>query len=143
MRLGFLLFGLFTIAGCILFDVDEEAPQESVPATIALSSSCSDLWKHYTDELQLINDDEANWGTHDDNAVQYLSQFSDSCNVADTRESAATDLRCKALWGIYVNESGRMTKDDRMWRDHDLQQVEAMNRIRNNCNSTACKFLPG
>ena len=102
----------------------------------------SDLWKHYTDEVQLINDDEAGWSTHDDNAVQVFSQFNSNCNIADTRETAATELRCKALWSIYVKESGRMTKDDRTWREHDAQQAEAMNRIRNNCTSTACMFLP-
>jgi hypothetical protein len=143
MRLLFLLLGLFAVSGCMLFDVDEEAPQESAPTTLAINSSCSDLWKHYTDELQLINDDEANWGAHDDNAVQYLMQFQGRCNLADRRENAATELRCKALREIYTKEAGRMTKDDRMWRDHDLQQVEAMNRIRSNCTSTACKFLPG
>ncbi|HKC95169.1 MAG TPA: hypothetical protein VKB81_14215 [Nitrospira sp.] len=143
MRLAFLLFELFAITGCMLFDMDE-SPQEPIPATsVAFTSSCADLWKHYTDELQLINDDEVSWRAHDDNAVQYLMQFSGSCNVADTGETAATELRCKALWSIYMKESGRMTKDDRTWREHDLQQVEAMNRIRSNCNSTACKFLPG
>jgi hypothetical protein len=79
MRLLFLLLGLFAVSGCMLFDVDEEAPQESAPTTLAINSSCSDLWKHYTDELQLINDDEANWGAHDDNAVQYLMQFQGRC----------------------------------------------------------------
>ena len=144
MRLSFLLFGVLAVSGCMFFDLDEEPEQDPVSATsLTLNSSCGDLWKHYTDELQLINDDEANWGVHDDNAVQYLSQFSGSCNVADTRENAASDLRCKALWSIYVKESGRMTKDDRMWREHDLQQAEAMNRIRSNCANTACKFLPG
>lgn len=144
MRLVFLSFGLFAITGCMLFDLDEDAPQEPVSATsVNLNSSCTDLWRHYTDELQLINDDEANWGAHDDNAVQYLTQFGGSCNVADTREPAATELRCKALWGIYMKEASRMTKDDRMWREHDLQQTEAMNRIRSTCTSTACKFLPG
>ena len=64
-------------------------------------------------------------------------------DVAAPREATATELRCKALWSIYLKESGRMTKDDRMWREHDLQQIEAMNRIRNNCTSTACRFLPG
>ncbi|WP_447983317.1 hypothetical protein [Nitrospira sp. Nam74] len=80
MRLAFLLFGLCTVLGCMLFDLEEEASPDPAPATsLALNSSCTDLWKHYTDELQLINDDEANWSTHDDNAVQYLSQFSGSC----------------------------------------------------------------
>ena len=143
MRLAFLFFGLCAMSGCMLFEMEEEAAPESVPATIALNFSCSDLWKHYTDELLLINDDEANWSAHDDNAVQYLAQINGSCNVADMREATATELRCKALWNIYMKESGRMTKDDRTWRDHDLQQVEAMNRIRSNCTSTACKFLPG
>jgi hypothetical protein len=142
MRLAFLLFGLFAITGCMLFDPNEEASQEPIPAT-PVAFSCTDLWKHYNDELQLINDDEANWRAHDDNAVQYVTQFADICNVADTREIPATELRCKALGSIYMKESGRMTKDDRTWREHDLQQVEAMNRIRSNCNSTACKFLPG
>jgi len=27
--------------------------------------------------------------------------------------------------------------------EEDAPQAEAMNRIRNNCTSTACRFLPG
>src|SRR5262249_52293578 len=142
MRFAVLLFGSLLMTGCMLFDLEEDSPQQSVSATsLALNSSCTDLWKHYTDEVQLINDDEANWGVHDDNAVQYLAQLNGTCNAADTRETAAIELRCKALWGIYVKEAGRMTKDDHAWREHDIQQAEAMNRIRSNCTSTACKFL--
>src|SRR5690349_1042967 len=140
MRLAFLFFGLLTSA-CMLLDVEEDGHQEAPGAD--LNVSCTDLWKHYTDELQLINDDDANWAAHDDNAVRVLSQFSGSCNVADAREASAAELRCKALWSFYMKETGRMTKDDRLWREHDLQQVEAMNRIRNSCNNTACKFVPG
>ena len=58
-------------------------------------------------------------------------------------EISASDLRYKAVWNIYVKESRRMTKDDRTWREHDVQQTEAMNRIRSHCTSTACKYLPG
>jgi hypothetical protein len=143
MRLAFL-FALLALTGCMLFDVEEDGQPDPISATsVAPASSCTDLWKQYTDELQLINDDEASWAAHDDNAAQFLSQFSGSCNVADSKETAATELRCKALWSLYMREAGRMTKDDRMWREHDAQQTEAMNRIRNSCTSTACKFLPG
>src|SRR5215510_11433502 len=70
MRLAVFLFGLFAITGCVLFDLDEDSPQTPVSATsVTLNSSCTDLWKHYTDEVQLINDDETNWSAHDDNAV--------------------------------------------------------------------------
>ena len=143
MRTGVLTVVLFATTGCALFDFDgDESPPVPV-SSFALPASCSDAWKSYTDEIRLINDDEANWRGHDDSAIQHLAQFGGSCGAADTREAAAMDVRCKALWDIYLKEVSRMTKDDRTWRDHDLQQTEAMNRIRSSCTRTACTLLPG
>lgn len=142
MRLLLLLSGAVMIGGCAFFDIDEDPPASPAP-TLAANASCTDLWKRYSDEVRLIEDDRANWQAHDDNALQYLGQFAGSCNAADTREAAASDLRCKALWDIYVKEVGQMTKNDRTWREHDLQQTEAMNRIRTSCDKTACTLLPG
>lgn len=116
-----LLVGMFTLAGCALFDLDEDPPPSPAPV-LAGNTSCTDLWKHSSDEVRLINDDEANWQTHDDTAMQHAAQFSGSCNPADTQDAAAADLRCKALWDVYVKAVGRMTKNDRTWRDHDLRR---------------------
>jgi hypothetical protein len=139
-----LIFLALTMAtGCAFFDRDDDPPSEdSLPETV-LTASCTELWKLYSDELQLVDGDDANWQVHDDKAMQYFSHFHTACNQADIREPAARDLRCKALWGIYVKEVGRMTKEEQAWRDHDAQQTEAMNRIRSSCAKTACTFIPG
>ncbi|BCA56955.1 hypothetical protein W02_40950 [Nitrospira sp. KM1] len=137
--------GLCTLGGCALFAWDEAGPGPETESQVVVVpvESCSDLWKHYSDEARLITDDQVEWRAHDDRAVLYLGQFGGSCNAADTRDAAASDLRCKALWDVYLKEVGQMTKDDRTWRDHDIQQSEVMNRIRSSCEKTACTLLPG
>ncbi|HMU54650.1 MAG TPA: hypothetical protein PKA61_06575 [Nitrospira sp.] len=143
MRACLLFLTVITVAGCAFFDPDDDPPsQDSIPEAV-LTASCPELWKRYSDELQLVDDDDANWQAHDDRALQYFGHFGAACNAADMRETAARDLRCKALWGVYVKEVGRMTKEEQTWRDHDAQQTEAMNRIRSNCAKTACTFFPG
>ncbi|BFU96284.1 MAG: exported protein of unknown function [Nitrospira sp.] len=138
-----LFLALTMVAGCAFFETDEApSPQDAIPDMV-LTASCTDLWKRYSDELQLVGDDDANWQAHDDTAMQYFGHLGTACNAADMREQAARDLRCKALWGIYVKEVGRMTKEEQTWRDHDAQQSEAMNRIRSSCAKTACTFFPG
>lgn len=145
---GCLILLLFLMlnaaAGCAVFESDDDlSPQDSVVPEVVLTGSCAELWKRYSDELQLVDDDGANWQAHDDMAMQYFGHFNTACNSADMREQAARDLRCKALWGIYVKEVGYMTKEQQTWRDHDAQQTEAMNRIRTSCAKTACTFFPG
>lgn len=143
MRACLAVLALTMTAGCAFFERDDDPPfQDSIP-DVVLTASCTDLWKRYSDELQLVDDDEANWQTHDDTALQYYRHFGAVCNAADMRDAAARDLRCKALWGVYVKEAGRMTKEEQTWRDHDVQQGEAMNRIRSSCAKTACTFFPG
>jgi hypothetical protein len=112
MRLVLLLMGCVAVAGCALFDDVDDGPHQVPVSVVTPTASCTDLWKHDADELQLINDDEANWQAHDDNAVQDLVQFSGTCNAADTRDAAANEWRCNALGDMYVREVGRMTKDD-------------------------------
>jgi len=144
MRACLAFLVLTMTAGCAFFDRDDDPDplQDSIPEAV-LTDSCAELWKHYSDELQLVDDDNANWQAHDDKAQQYFGYFGTACNEADVRDAAARDLRCKALWGVYVKEVGRMTKEEQTWRDHDVQQAEAMNRIRSSCAKTACTFLPG
>lgn len=141
MRFLLLLFGLFALGGCVLVDLDENMPQVTVPDT-ALSPSCRELWRNYVEQVQLITDDDMNWSAHDDHATQLMTQFSGSCDAAGTREDSARELRCKALWDIYVKQVARMTKDDLNWRKHDAQQNDALARIRVNCAKTACTYLP-
>ena len=95
MRTVILLFCCVTIAGCAWIDADNDSPAASLPSVLP-PASCTDIWKRYTDEVRLVMDDEANWQAHDENAQQYLAQFSLSCNAADSREAAAAELRCKA-----------------------------------------------
>lgn len=144
MRACLLFLVLTMTAGCAFFDRDDDPSpvQDSIPEAV-LTASCTELWKHYSDELRLVDDDDANWKMHDDKAQQYFGHFGAACNSADMRDAAAKDLRCKALWGLYVKEVGRMTKEEQTWLDHDAQQTEAMNRIRSSCAKTACTFLPG
>ena len=142
MRSALLGVGCLFLAGCTYFDIEPPDPPDQIPP-VAANGSCTALWKQYADELHLLNDDETNWLVHDDKAIQYAARIRESCGLADQRDAAAVELRCKALWGVYVRKSDRMVKDDRAWRDHDVQQTEAMNRIRSSCAHTACTALPG